>query len=99
MPSNTHLIHLTKTKQKLLIGKICTVFAVLMPLTTLPQIILLYTSHDASGLSLAMWVMYSIGVVPFLLFGVLYRHTQLIVLNSLWLIMQFVIITGIVVYS
>ena len=74
MPANTHLFHLTKKKEKALVNRTCAIFAVIMPLTTAPQIIMLYTTQNASGLSLAMWVLYTIGVIPFLLFGLLYRH-------------------------
>lgn len=99
MPGHSHYFHLTKKKEKLLINRICSVFAVFMPLTTLPQIIMLYTTQNASGLSLLMWVLYSIGVIPFLLFGIIYHHSQLVVLNTLWLLVQIIMIVGIVIYS
>lgn len=99
MPGRSHHFHITKKDEKRLINRVCSVFAVLMPLTTLPQIYLLYSSKDAAGLSLAMWVLYSIGCIPFLLFGYLYKHTQLIVLNIMWMIVQAVMIAGIVMYS
>lgn len=100
MPSHSYLLHLrtTKKQEKRLIGALCSVFAVLMPLTTLPQIYLLYTTHDTRGLSLSMWVLYAIGVIPFLLFGIINRYRQLVVLNVLWLMAQAVIITGILLY-
>lgn len=99
MPGRYHHFHLTKKKEKLFINRICAVFAVLMPLTTLPQIIQLYTTQNASGLSLLMWILYTIGVIPFLLFGVIYRHSQLVVLNTLWLLVQITMITGILIYT
>lgn len=98
MSSHSHYFHLTKKREKLLIGRVCAVFAVLMPMTTLPQILMLYGTQNASGLSLSMWVLYSIGCVPFLLFGIIYRHMQIIVLNVLWLIVQAVMIAGILIY-
>lgn len=45
-----------------------------------------------------MWILYTIGVVPFLMSGVIYKHVQLIILNSLWLIVQLVMIVGILLY-
>jgi uncharacterized protein with PQ loop repeat len=99
MSHHTHHFYLTKKKEKLIINRICAVFAVFMPLTTLPQIIMLYTTHNASGLSLLMWVLYSIGVIPFLLFGIIHRHSQLVVLNTLWLLVQITMIVGIVIFS
>jgi len=99
MPGRSHHFHITKKNEKRLINRICAVFAVLMPLTVLPQIHLLYTTQNASGLSLAMWILYSIGCVPFLLFGYIYKLPQLIVLNAMWLAMQAVMIVGILLYQ
>jgi len=98
MPGRSHHFHLTKKDEKRLINRVCAVFAVIMPLTTLPQIHLLYTTQDASGLSLLMWVLYCVGCIPFLLFGIIYKHRQLVILNVLWLIVQFVMIFGILKY-
>lgn len=99
MPGRSHHFHITSKQEKRLINRICAVFAVLMPLTALPQILLLFQEKDASGLSLMMWVLYSIGCIPFLMFGIIYKHVQIIVLNVSWLIVQAVMITGILMYS
>ncbi len=98
MPNRSYHFHITKKQEKTLINRTCALFAVLMPLTTIPQIFLLYSTKDASGLSLAMWLLYSIGCIPFLLFGIMYKHWQLIVLNVLWLIVQSIMIVGILLY-
>lgn len=98
MSGQSHYFHITKKDEKRLINRVCAVFAVLMPLTTIPQITLLYMTKDAHGLSLLMWVLYSIGCVPFLAFGFIYKHVQLIVLNSLWLVVQAIMIVGIIMY-
>ncbi len=86
-------------KVKLQVSRVCTYFAVIMPLTTLPQLIKLYTSHNAGGLSLLMWILYTIGVVPFLLFGITHDVKQLVVLNTLWLFVNVLMISGIMMYS
>lgn len=99
MPGHSHHYHLIKGKKKHIINFICTIFAILMPLTTIPQIVLLYSTKEAAGLSLTMWIMYLIGVIPFLLFGIINKHVQLIILNSLWLVVQSIMITGIVLYK
>ena len=99
MSGHAYHFHIKKKDQKRLINRVCTIFSVILPLTALPQVHMLYTTKNTTGLSLAMWVMYAIGCIPFLLFGHIYNHKQLIVLNSLWLIMQAVMIAGIIVYS
>lgn len=99
-------IHIHKRKRGrvdgssvLLLDRVCTVFAVFMPLTTLPQIYKIYHYQDASGLSLWTWVLYSIGVIPFLLYGIVHRVPHLIVLNALWIVAQIVLIVGINLYG
>ncbi len=87
-----------RNPQKRFIDNVCTIFSIIMPLTTLPQIIQLFTSQSAQDLSLVMWVLYCIGVIPFLIFGVMHKERQLVVLNSLWLVVQLVMIIGIVMY-
>lgn len=99
MPGRSHHFHITKKDEKRLINRVCSVFAVLMPLTTTPQIYLLYSTKNAAGLSLLMWILYTFGCIPFLIFGILYKHTQLIVLNVIWIIVQIIMIVGIVMYS
>jgi len=99
MPGRSHHFHITKKQEKRLINRVCSVFAIFMPLTTVPQISLLYSSQDASGLSLWMWILYLIGCIPFLLFGIIYKHAQLITLNVLWLVVQMIMIVGIVMYK
>lgn len=98
MSSRAYYLHLSKRAEKRFINRLCAVFAVLMPMTTLPQIYMLYVGHDARGLSLSMWILYAIGCIPFLAFGIIYRHIQLILLNILWLLMQAIMIVGILLY-
>lgn len=95
--SNARVI--TRKGTKTLIDKICYFASVFMPATALPQIHQLYTTRDADSLSLLMWVLYLVGVIPFLLFGIVHKEKQLIVLNVLWLIVTIVIIVGILLFS
>lgn len=98
MPDRAHQVHTTKKNEKRLINRICAVFAVLMPLTVLPQVYMLFSTQNTEGLSLAMWVLYTVCSIPFLIFGLTYKLGQLVVLNSLWIVMQSVMIVGILMY-
>ena len=77
----------------------CIVFSVLMPSTTIPQIWRIFAYQKVDGLSLLMWVLYCVGVIPFFIYGIVHREKPLIILNVLWLIAQVTIITGILMYS
>lgn len=70
-------------------------FAFIMPLTNLPQIIQLFQTHVASGLSLQTWVLYLVfGLIP-LFYGISNNIKPLIVTNILWTIIDLVMIVGI----
>lgn len=98
MPVNNSRI-ISRKNATTLIDKICYFASVFMPATAIPQIHQLYTTRDADSLSLLMWVLYLVGVIPFLLFGILHKEKQLVVLNVLWLIVTIVIIVGILLFS
>ncbi|MFP4515046.1 MAG: SemiSWEET family transporter [Parcubacteria group bacterium] len=82
----------------LLLDKVCLIFSVLMPATTIPQIWLIFKHQEVGGLSLAMWIFYTIGVIPFFVYAIVHKEKPLIILNILWLIAQIIIITGILIY-
>lgn len=69
-----------------------------MPSTTIPQIWKIYYYQVVDGLSLLMWVLYCIGVIPFLIYGIVHKEKPIIILNVLWLIAQITIIIGILIY-
>lgn len=80
------------------LDNLCLVFSVLMPATTIPQIWAIYMYQNVSGISLSMWVLYSIGVIPFLIYGIVHKEKPLIILNILWLIAQITVIVGILLF-
>lgn len=80
------------------LDNVCLVFSVLMPATTIPQIWKIFRYQRVEGLSLEMWILYTIGVIPFLIYGIVHKEKPLIVLNVLWLIAQIIIIVGILMY-
>ena len=84
---------------KRIVDRTCLVFSVLMPLTTVPQIYLIYSEKHATGVSLLMWIFYCIGVIPFLVYGIVHKERQLIILNTLWMIAQIIMIIGILLYG
>ncbi len=60
----------------------------LSPLATIPQIYLIYSSQDASGVSLFMWTFYNIASVTWLIYGFKHKLLPVIASQILWLIVQ-----------
>jgi len=81
------------------IDTIAMINCILMPLTTVPQIYKIYIFKEVAGISLAMWIMYSISCSIMLMYAITHKLKQLIVLNLLWLIAQLVIIFGVLIYT
>jgi len=72
-------------------GKIDTlalVVGVIQPLTTLPQIYLVFSSHDVSQVSLFMWTSYNVASVVLLIYGLKHKLLPVIGSQILWLIVQ-----------
>jgi len=64
------------------------VVGIIQPLTTLPQIFLIYSKHDASGVSLFMWASYDIASIILLMYGYRHKLPPIIWSQTLWLIVQ-----------
>jgi len=64
------------------------VVGVIQPLATLPQIFLVYSSQDASQVSLFMWTSYNVASVVLLAYGFKYKLTPIIWAQVLWLLVQ-----------
>ena len=75
------------------------IFSVIMPATTIPQIYKIFYYKTATGISLSMWVLYCVAVIPWLLYGIVHKAKPIIVLNVLWLIAQVIIIIGVLMYG
>ncbi len=82
-----------------LLDHVCMIFSVVMPATTIPQIYKTYVTQNAVGVSLWMWVLYCIAVVPWLIYGIVHKARPIILLNVLWLIVQAIMIAGVLMYG
>ena len=84
-----HTIHtVPKIKVTSRIDTLALLVSIIQPLTTLPQIYLIYTSQDASQVSLFMWTGYNISSVILLLYGIKHKLPPIICAQILWLVVQ-----------
>lgn len=74
------------------------VFATIEPLTTIPQIVLLYTTKNAIGLSLSMWVLYVVAAVVWLFYGIHIKSKALIASSVFWILTEIPVVIGILIY-
>ena len=72
---------------------------VIGPLTTIPQILKIYTTHDASGVSLLTWLLPAILDIPWIVYGFAHRERPIVITYSLWLVANLVVALGVVLYG
>lgn len=70
-----------------------------MPATAIPQIYKTYMYQDATGVSLWMWLLYCLAVIPWLAYGIVHNYKPIIILNIFWLIVQVIMIVGVLLYG
>lgn len=92
------MIHKTQ-KQSGTLYRLTLVAAVVQPLMTVPQVMQLYTTHDASGLSLATWLGYAVIGLVFLAYGIKYRLVPIATTQILWFVLQMSVVIGILIWS
>ncbi len=86
MRQTFHPNHKIKVNDK--IDVLALVVGIIQPLTTLPQIYLVYSSHDASQVSLFTWTGYNIASIILLIYGLKHKLTPIIWAQILWLVVQ-----------
>lgn len=99
MAFHYHLFkYLRQKKNATAVDKLMATAAVLHPITALPQVILLYSNKDASGLSIFMWIGFLILGVIFMAYGIAHRLKPYILMQILWLVIDIAVIIGIIKY-
>jgi len=71
---------------------------ILAPVMTLPQIYLIFSTRNASGVSAEAWLAWALLDVPWILYGVVHRERPLVVTYTLWFLGNFLVFVGAVLY-
>jgi uncharacterized protein with PQ loop repeat len=77
-----------KIKQVDSIDRLALLVGVVQPLMTLPQIYLIYSTQNVTGVSFFMWTGYNVASVILLVYGLKHKLTPIIVAQILWLVVQ-----------
>jgi uncharacterized protein with PQ loop repeat len=72
---------------------------IIQPMITLPQIITIYANQSAQDVSLITWGGYTILGLILLMYGIAYKLRPIIVGQSIWAVMQTVMVVGILLYQ
>lgn len=88
-----------QSKKIIVIDRVMMVASIIHPLTTIPQVYEIFSTQNASGVSLLTWLGFmAIGVI-FLTYGIAHRLTPFIVNQVIWFALDLLIIIGIILYG
>ncbi len=79
-----------------LITNIC---AVVLPFTTLDQLHIIYVQKRVDGVSAITWFLYGALSIPLLIYSVKRKDTPMILLNGLWVIIDWSVWVGVLMYN
>jgi len=72
---------------------------IIQPLTTLPQIYLVFQTQDVSTISFFMWTSYNVASVILLIYGFKHKLKPIIWAQSLWILVQTPMMVAVVLFS
>lgn len=88
-----------KTAYTAFLDKLTFVVGVVGPFTVMPQIYTIFSTHSASGVSLATWSLIFIVTFPWILYGMAHHEKNIIVSFILWEVMNLSVVIGVLLYS
>jgi uncharacterized protein with PQ loop repeat len=80
------------------IDELAYVFGIAGPLFSIPQLYAIWSTHDAKGVSLISWSAFTVGSLFWLFYGLTHKEKPIIISQSLWFILQLIIVIGIILY-
>lgn len=81
------------------IDKAMVAVAVIHPLSALPQVVEIFSTHNASGVSLATWVLFMLIGVIFMLYAIVHNIKPMILNQIIWFMMDFLVVIGVLMYG
>ena len=66
---------------------------------TVPQITKIWVEQNASGVSIISWCAYLLSASTWVVYGIIHRLPQMIILYSVWMLLEVIIIIGIAKYN
>jgi uncharacterized protein with PQ loop repeat len=69
------------------------------PVMNIPQLYEIWSSKDAEGVSLATWLSFLLFSAVWFVYGFLHKEKPVIIMNSILVVLQSIIVSGIIIYS
>ena len=73
--------------------------SLLGPIMTIPQLKNIWIDHNAAGVSPITWTTYGLVAVLWLTYGLIHKLKPIIVMNSLWIVIDILVVVGTLIYG
>ena len=91
--------HLTHTVEKHILDRTIYIASFAGPMTAMPQIYQIFSTQSAAGVSIWSWIMGFGFSVIWVIYALFYKLKPILVAQSLWLMIDVIIIVGIMMYN
>ncbi len=88
-----------KNKFYAVIDNITIIMAIVVPLTTIPQILQIWINKSAGDVSLFTWCAFLVSAITWLFYSIIHKDKPLIINSILWIILESIVIVLIILYG
>jgi len=90
--------HIQKKKKITVFDTVVIIASFLYPLSSIPQAIQIFHG-STDGVSIYSWISFAVFAAIFLTYGLKHRIVPMIITNSLWVVMDSIVIVGLLLNS
>lgn len=81
------------------LDKLLMIIAVVSPMMAIPQVYEVYGLHAVAGLSFISWASWALFNLPWIAYGFVHKQRPIVIMYTLWFLMNASIAVGILLYS
>lgn len=96
--SKQGLSNVVHSKYFTFLDKITFIAGIVGPLTVIPQIYEIFSTHQASGVSTTSWILISVVTLPWIFYGIAHKDKTIIASFILWEIVDILVVIGTIIY-
>lgn len=81
------------------VDRLVYIFGIIAPVMTIPQVLIIWTEKHVEGISISTWFTYFLSANVWLVYGYIHKERPIIMMYSLYLVLEALIIIGYFMYS
>ena len=87
-----------RSSWKRVLDKVIYAVGIIGPIMSIPQILLIYMTRDATGVAPLTWLSWAILNIPWILYGLAHKERPIVITYCLWFLCNMLVFIGAVLY-